>query len=53
MFQLLTRFDGIKGTKFTWWQHGIAQEEYHRGQLTVYARLMGLVPALTQRIQGG
>ncbi len=53
MFQLLTRFDGIKGTKFTWWQHGIAQEEYHRGQLTVYARLMGLVPALTQRIHGG
>ena len=51
MLQLLTRFDGIKGTKFTWWHHGIAQEEYHRGQLTVYARLLGLVPALTKRIQ--
>lgn len=52
MYQLLTRFDGIKGTKFTWWHHGIAQEEYHRGQLTVYERLMGLTPALTQRIHG-
>ncbi|GBD32625.1 MAG: hypothetical protein KatS3mg081_2569 [Gemmatimonadales bacterium] len=52
LFQLLTRFDGKRGTKFTWWHHGIAHEEYHRGQLATYARLMGLVPALTKRIQG-
>lgn len=50
LYQLLTRFDGIKGTKFTWWHHGIAHEEYHRGQLAVYARLLGRVPALTKRI---
>jgi uncharacterized damage-inducible protein DinB len=32
--------------------HGISHEEYHRGQLAVYARLVGRVPALTKRIQG-
>jgi uncharacterized damage-inducible protein DinB len=53
LYQFLTRFDGKRGTKFTWLQHGIAQEEYHRAQLTVYARLLGLVPALTKRIKGG
>lgn len=28
-----------------------AHEMYHRGQVTVYARGMGLVPAMTQRIE--
>lgn len=51
--QLITRFDGNPGTKLAWWHHGIAHEEYHRGQLALYARLMGRVPALTQLIQGG
>jgi uncharacterized damage-inducible protein DinB len=31
--------------------HGVSHEEYHRGQLAMYARAMGLVPALTQLIQ--
>ncbi len=53
LFQYLTRFDGEPGTKFTWFHHGIAQEEYHRAQLTVYARLLGLEPALTRKIRGG
>jgi uncharacterized damage-inducible protein DinB len=53
LYQLITRFDGEPGTKFTWLQHGIAQEMYHRGQLTLYARLLGLEPALTRRIRGG
>lgn len=53
LFQFLTRFDGQPGSRFTWLHHGIAQEEYHRAQLTVYARLLGLVPALTQKITGG
>jgi uncharacterized damage-inducible protein DinB len=53
LYQYLQRFDGLRGTKFTWLQHGIAQEMYHRGQLTLYARLLGLVPALTQKIMGG
>jgi uncharacterized damage-inducible protein DinB len=53
LFQFHTRFDGKQGTKFAWWHHGIAQEEYHRGQLATYQRLMGLVPALTKLIHGG
>jgi uncharacterized damage-inducible protein DinB len=53
LLQFHTRFDGRQGTKFAWWHHGIAQEEYHRGQLATYQRLMGLVPALTKAIQGG
>jgi len=53
LYQFHTRFDGKQGTKLAWVQHGIAQEWYHRGQLALYARLLGLVPALTQRIQGG
>jgi uncharacterized damage-inducible protein DinB len=32
--------------------HGISHEEYHRGQLALYARLFGEVPALTKAIQG-
>jgi uncharacterized damage-inducible protein DinB len=32
--------------------HGISHEEYHRGQLALYARLVGQVPALTRRILG-
>jgi uncharacterized damage-inducible protein DinB len=53
LFQLITQFDGSLGTKFTWLHHGIAQEEYHRGQLATYARLLGLEPALTRKIRGG
>jgi uncharacterized damage-inducible protein DinB len=53
LLQFHTRFDGKLGTKFAWWHHGIAQEEYHRGQLATYQRLMGLVPALTKLIHGG
>jgi len=50
-YQFLERFDGQPGTKMQWLHHGIAQEMYHRGQLVTYARLLGLVPALTQKIQ--
>ncbi|MFQ5674817.1 MAG: DinB family protein [bacterium] len=52
LLQLIDRFDGLKGTRFTWLQHGIAQEMYHRGQLTLYVRLLGLEPALTKKIRG-
>lgn len=50
LWQYMQRFDGVAGTKMQWLHHGIAQEMYHRGQLALYARMMGLVPALTQRI---
>ena len=53
MLQLIRRFDGKLGTRLAWMQHGIAHEEYHRGQLALYARLLGRVPALTQLIYGG
>ncbi|HKK08108.1 MAG TPA: DinB family protein [Gemmatimonadota bacterium] len=52
MLQLIERFDGERGTRMAWMHHGIAQEMYHRGQLCTYARLLGLVPALTKRIRG-
>jgi uncharacterized damage-inducible protein DinB len=52
LFQLIENFDGSQWTKFQWLHHGIAQEMYHRGQLTLYARLLGKVPALTRRIGG-
>ena len=53
MWQLIERFDGGQGTKMQWLHHGIAQEMYHRGQLATYARLMGLEPALTKKIESG
>jgi uncharacterized damage-inducible protein DinB len=53
LLQLITRFDGLPGTRLAWWNHGIAHEEYHRGQLALYARLMGIEPALTRAIRGG
>ena len=33
MLQLIRRFDGEMGTRLAWMHHGIAHEEYHRGQL--------------------
>lgn len=53
MLQHIRRFDGKLGTRLAWMNHGIAHEEYHRGQLALYARFLGKVPALTQLIQGG
>jgi uncharacterized damage-inducible protein DinB len=52
MFELVTNFDGSKWTRMQWLHHGLAQEMYHRGQITTYERLMGLEPALTTRIRG-
>jgi uncharacterized damage-inducible protein DinB len=49
----IRRFDGQVGTRFAWMHHGIAHEEYHRGQIAMIARLMGLKPALTKLIEGG
>jgi uncharacterized damage-inducible protein DinB len=52
MLQSITRFDGQRGTRLAWMNHGISHEDYHRGQIALYARLVGRVPALTQRILG-
>lgn len=53
MLQFIKRFDGQLGTRLAWLCHGISHEEYHRGQLAVYQRLMGIEPALTRQIRGG
>lgn len=53
MLGWIERFDGEPGTRLAWLNHGVSQEMYHRGQLALYARLLGFVPALTQRIQSG
>ncbi len=53
ILQSIRRFDGKPGTRLAWMNHGIAHEEYHRGQIALYARLLGRVPALTRLIQGG
>ena len=53
MMQPITQFNGVPATRLSWMHHGIAHEEYHRGQLALCARLLGKVPALTQKIEAG
>lgn len=53
MLQQIAQFNGEPATRLSWMSHGVAHEEYHRGQLALYARLLGQVPALTKLIQGG
>jgi len=48
MMQLAIRTDGKKASRLSILQNEIAHEMYHRGQLTVYMRLLGLTPALTK-----
>ena len=52
ILQTIRRFDGETGTRLAWLHHGIANEEYHRGQLALYVRLLGRTPALTRLIAG-
>jgi uncharacterized damage-inducible protein DinB len=52
MLQTIRQFNAERATRLSWMHHGIAHEEYHRGQLALYARLVGRVPALTKLIQG-
>lgn len=53
MLSPIRQFDGTCAARLTWMHHGIGHEEYHRGQLALYARLQGFVPALTRQIQAG
>src|SRR5262249_3556618 len=53
MLQNIRRFDGQMGTRLAWMHSGIGHEEYHRGQLALYGRMLGRVPALTKRSHGG
>ena len=53
MMKPIVQFNGEPASRLTWLNHAIAHEEYHRGQLALYARLLGRVPALTKLIEGG
>lgn len=53
MLRPIRQFNGEPASRITWFHHHIAHEDYHRGQLALYARLTGHVPALTQRIRAG
>jgi len=44
----MTRFDGREQPKYLMLTFGVAHEMYHRGQITVYQRLLDIEPALTQ-----
>ena len=46
--QTMQRFDGKEVSKLDFLNFAVAHEMYHRGQLTVYERLLGVEPALTQ-----
>lgn len=48
----IVQFNGEPAARLTWLHHAIGHEEYHRGQLALYARLLGHVPALTRLIEG-
>ena len=52
MLQRIRQFNGTPATRLSWMHHGVAHEEYHRGQIALYARLVGRVPALTKMIEG-
>lgn len=53
LLQMIRRFDGKRGTRMAWLNHLIEHESYHRGQLALYVRQLGYVPALTRMIMGG
>lgn len=47
----MRRFDGKELSKLDFLNFALAHEMYHRGQLTVYERLLSIEPALTQRFK--
>ena len=51
MSNTMKRFDGKEMTKTAFLSFAIAHEMYHRGQLTVYERLLNIEPALTTRFR--
>ena len=51
MKNTMKRFDGKEMPKLAFMAFAIAHEMYHRGQLTVYERLLNIEPVLTQRFR--
>jgi uncharacterized damage-inducible protein DinB len=52
LMEPIRQFNGVPATRLAWMSHGISHEEYHRGQIAIYARLLGEKPALTKLIEG-
>lgn len=52
MLEPIRQFNGAPATRLAWMHHGVSHEEYHRGQIAIYARLGGEKPALTKLIEG-
>lgn len=48
---LMMGFDGKEISKFSMLSFLVGHEMYHRGQLTVYQRLLGIEPALTEQFR--
>jgi uncharacterized damage-inducible protein DinB len=48
---MMKRFDGQEMSKLAFLSFAIAHEMYHRGQLTVYERLLDIEPVLTRRFR--
>jgi uncharacterized damage-inducible protein DinB len=51
MKNTMKRFDGKEMSKLGFMSFAISHEMYHRGQLTVYERLLNIEPALTTRFR--
>ena len=49
--QSMTRFDGKPTSKNDFLTFAVSHEMYHRGQLTVYERLLNIEPVLTGRLK--
>ena len=49
--QVMVGLRGAQVTKAAMLQFTLAHEMYHRGQLTVYQRLLGIEPALTEQFR--
>src|SRR5437016_2174149 len=47
----MKRFDGKEMPKIAFMSFAISHEMYHRGQITVYERLLNIEPVLTQRFR--
>jgi len=47
----MRRFDGREMSKLDFLNFVVAHEMYHRGQFTVYERLLNIEPALTRRFK--
>ncbi|MEO8433330.1 MAG: DinB family protein [Pyrinomonadaceae bacterium] len=47
----MKRFDGKEIAKYDFLASALAHEMYHRGQFTVYLRLLGIEPVLTKRLR--